>query len=215
LLPASANRIESSVEGSIGADGRLEARIQRQYFGQSSIALRHVELLLGSSELKKRFERGFGRRIAGTTVGKVATEGLPAENRLAVNLDLAAERFGQSMQGRVFIVRPGLLTSGGDYLFTSKQRTAPIKLEADLRRDSIKVKLPPGFKLDELPELAEIESPYGSLKARWAVRDGEIVMEQTLEIHGTVAPASEYAQVRDFFERVAGAQGAPVVLVRE
>ena len=112
-------------------------------------------------------------------------------------------------------MRPGLLTSGGDYVFTSKQRTAPIKLDADLRRDSIRVKLPPGFKLDELPETAKLESPYGALEAEWTVRDGEIVMEQTLEVRDALVPASEYLKLRDFFERVAGALGAPVVLVKE
>ena len=90
-----------------------------------------------------------------------------------------------------------------------------MKLEADLRHDSIKVKLPGGFKLDELPAPAKVESPYGSIQATWAVRDGEIVMEQTLEIREMVAPAADFAQVRDFFDKVAGVEGAPVVLVRQ
>jgi hypothetical protein len=132
-----------------------------------------------------------------------------------VNLELAAERFGQSMQGRLFVVRPGLLTSGGDYSFTSKPRASPIKLESDLRRDSIKIKLPDGFRLDELPQSAKVESPYGTLEASWSVRDGEVTMEQFLEIRATVAPASEYPQIRDFFDRVAGARSAPVVLVKQ
>ena len=81
----------------------------------------------------------------------------------------------------MFITRPSLLTSGGDYIFTSKQRTEPIKLDADLRHDSIRVKLPPGFKLDELPEAAMIESPCGKLEAKWTFSNGEIFMEQTLD----------------------------------
>jgi hypothetical protein len=214
LLHASANRIESSVEGAIGADGRLEARIRRQYFGQSSIPLRATEMLRGSDDLKKRLERGFGRRLAATTVSNVATESRTEENALSLHLELAAERFAQ-MQGRLLIARPGVLTSGGDYFFTSKQRTAPIELDADLRRDSIRIKLPAGFKLDELPGAVKIESRYGTLEASWTVQDAEIVMEQTLEIREATVPAAEYAQVRDFFDRVAGAQNAPVVLVKQ
>jgi hypothetical protein len=59
--------------------------------------------------------------------------------------------------------------------------------------------------VDELPEPALIEYPYGTLQASWAVSDGEIVMDQSLDIRGTFAPPSEFAQVRDFFERVAAA----------
>ena len=213
LLPASANRIESQIEATMDADGQLQAHLQRQYFGQSSVGLRAVDKLRGSDELKKRLERAFSRRLGGTTLTNIATR--PEQNPLALSLDLVAERFGQIMQGRLLIVRPGALTSGGDYFFTSKQRSSPVKLDADIRHDSIKVKVPAGFKLDELPAPAKIESAYGSLEASWAVRDGEIVMEQTLEIRETVAPPSEYAQLRDFFDRVAGVQAAPVVLLKQ
>ena len=44
VLPASANRIESVVEATLDADGRLQAGIQQRYFGQSGILLREIEL---------------------------------------------------------------------------------------------------------------------------------------------------------------------------
>ncbi len=214
LLPARTNRIEAAVEATMNANGGISARLQRQYFGQSGIPLRAVDQLRGHEELQKRFERGFTRRLGGVTIKSVAANG-SADDRLVVNVDLTAERFGQLMQDRLLIVRPGALSSGGEYIFTSRKRSSPVKLEADLRHDSIKVKLPDGFKLDELPAPAKVESAYGSIQGSWAVHDGEIVMEQTLEIRDMVAPASDFAKVRDFFDRVAGVEGAPVVLIRQ
>ena len=215
VLVADARRIESSVEGSVDADGKLSATIQRHYFGQSSVSLRAIEKMQGNEELKKRFESALTSSIGGITLNRIATVMQPENHQLSVNLDLAAERFGQSMQGRLFIVRPGMLTSGGDYVFRSQQRTAPIQLEADLRREIIRIKLPQGFKLDEIPAPAKIAGPYGSLQVTWSVRDGEVVMDQTLAVRETLTPPSEYPQVRDFFARVAGARRAPVVLVRQ
>lgn len=215
VLPASDRRIDSVIEGGVDVNGNLAASIQRQYFGQSSVRLRAVEKMRGGDELKKVFERGFTRTVGATTLNKVLTETHPEDNRLSVNLDLTAQTFAQIMQGRLFVVRPGLLTSGGDYTFDSKKRTAPIRLEADLRHDAIKLKVPMGLQLDELPAPAKVEGPYGSLQVTWSASDGEIVMNQTLEVHQMVAPASEYAQVREFFEKVAGAEAAPVVLVKK
>jgi transglutaminase-like putative cysteine protease len=215
LFPAESNRVESSVEATMDPGGKMTAQVRRQYFGQSGIQLRAIEKLRGADEVKKRFERGFSRRIGGTTITRVATEGRPEENRLAVQIDLSAEQFGQLMQGRLLVVHPGLLSNGGEYIFTTRQRTAPVKLEAGLRRDSIKIKVPAGFKLDELPEPARIEGPYGTLSANWKVANGEILMEQTLEIKEKLAAAAEYPQVRDFFDKVAGAQAAPVVFIRQ
>ncbi|MGA2714110.1 MAG: DUF3857 domain-containing protein [Bryobacteraceae bacterium] len=213
-LSAAANRIESSVGGSVDANGRLTASIERTWFGQAARPLRATETLRGSGDLKKLFERSLSARL-GATVNKLGTEAKPEQNSITASLDVTAEGFAQSMQGRLFIVRPGLLTSGGDYFFKSRQRTVPVRLESDLRRDTIRIKLPAGFKLDELPANAKIESAYGNLEAKWSLQDGEIVMEQTLEIRETVAPVSEYAKVRDFFDKVDGAQAAPVVLVKQ
>jgi hypothetical protein len=215
LFPADSNRIESSVEATMEPGGKMTAQVHRQYFGQSGIQLRAIEKLRGADEVKKRFERSFSRRVAGATVNRVATEGHAEENLLSVHIDLSAQQFGQLMQGRLLVVNPGLLGGGGDYFFTARQRTAPVKLEAGVRRDSIRIKVPPGFKVDEIPEAAKVEGPYGSLSSSWKVDNGEILVEQTLEIKDTVAPASEYAQVRAFFEKVAGAQGAPVVFIRQ
>ena len=214
VLSAAANRIESNIEATLDTTGRLNARIQRRYYGQSAVTLRATEKLEGAAELKKRFERSYSRRLPATSLTSVSTDAHPEESFLNLALNLAADRFGQVMQGRLFVVRPGLLTSGGEYFFTSKQRTAPVKLEAGLRRDSIVIKLPDGFKLDEVPPPAKIQSPYGTLEASWIVKDGEIVMQETLEILETIVPAADYSKVRDFFDLVAGTHNAPVVLVR-
>src|SRR5262245_1992221 len=182
VVSATANRIESTVEAVLDAAGHLDARVQRRYYGQSAVALRTTEKLKGAAELKKRFERAYYRRLPATSLSAISTEPHTEESALDLKLNVAVDRFGQVMQGRLFVVRPGILTSGGEYNFASKQRTAPVKLEADLRRDSIVIKLPAGFELDELPRPAKIESPYGTLEANWVMRDGQIVMEETFEV---------------------------------
>jgi hypothetical protein len=138
----------------------------------------------------------------------------PEGNWVSLNLDLGAERFGQNMQGRLYVVRPGLLASGGEYFLPAKERSAPVKLESDLRRDSIRIQIPAGYQVDELPAPVRIENAYGSLEASWAVENGEIIMKQTLEIRQRVAPAAEYRQVREFFDRLTGAETAPIVFVK-
>ena len=43
----------------------------------------------------------------------------------------------------------------------------------------------------------------------------DLVMEQTIEISDTVAPAAEFNKVRDFFDQLAGVQTAPVVFLKQ
>jgi hypothetical protein len=77
------------------------------------------------------------------------------------------------------------------------------------------VKIPAGFKLDEMPVPMKIETAYGTLDASWTVTNDELRFQHTIEIRTTTAPATEYPQVREFFDRIAGALGAPVIFVRE
>jgi hypothetical protein len=90
-----------------------------------------------------------------------------------------------------------------------------VKLEADSRQDTIRIKIPTGLKVDELPSPAKIDSEFGSLEATWSVKDGEIVMHEKFEIRESLAPATAYSKVKEFFELVGGAHTAPVVLVKE
>jgi transglutaminase-like putative cysteine protease len=215
VVSANDNRVESTVEAVLDAGGRLDAQVNRKYYGQSGVALRTTEKLQGSAELKKRFERSYSRRLPASSLSGISTQPHAEDSVLDVKLNVAVDRFGQVMQGRLLVVRPGLLTSGGEYGFSSRQRTAPVKLEADLRREFIRIKLPEGFKLDELPMLAKIQSRYGTLEANWTLQDGYIQMQETLEIHEALVPASDYPSVRAFFDEVAGAHNATVILVRQ
>jgi hypothetical protein len=214
LLPLDSRRVETNIEATMDADGRLQARLKRQYFGQAGTSLRGVQRLLGNDDVKKIFETAFTRRIGGTTLARVSTGDSPEDHRITVNVDLAAERFGL-LQGKLLLVRPGLLSNTTEYYFSTRQRTTPVRLSAALRSDSIHIKVPAGFKVDEIPQPRKVESPYGKLSASWSVKDGDLVMEQTIEISDTVAPAAEFPKVRDFFESVAGVQNAPVVFVKQ
>jgi transglutaminase-like putative cysteine protease len=214
LMPATSNRIESTVDAVINAAGHVDARYERQYYGQSGAGLLEADRVAGRDEIKKRFERGLSQRLSAVSLKQVELKPERNENRLAVTLDLSAERFGQIMQNRLLVVRPGLLSSGSEYRFLNRQRAAPVRLEADVRRESIRIKLPEGFKFDEVPAPAKIESAYGNLETQWSFEGGEIVMKLALEVRDTVAPASDYSKVREFFESVAGAENAAVVLLR-
>jgi hypothetical protein len=214
MASAAANRIESNIEAALDIIGRIDARVTRRYYGQSSVSLYATEKT-GAAELRKRLEESYARRLPAASLSNISTEAHPEESLLKLNLNLTADRFGQLMQGRLFVVRPGFLISGGAYSFSSKERSTPIKLEADLRRNSITIKLPDGFKIDEVPEAVQIDSPYGKLDAAWTVKDGAILMQETLEIREMQAPASAYAKVREFFDLVTKAHNAPIILLKQ
>ena len=75
--------------------------------------------------------------------------------------------------------------------------------------------MPPQFKVDELPDPVQLESPYGSYRAEWKSADDTLSFEQRLEVKDITAPASQYAAIREFFEKVAGGQHEAAVLINQ
>jgi hypothetical protein len=211
-LPASANRIELSIEGQMTADGQVQAHVVSQYFGQSASFWRASAK--EESAMKKALERIYARRLeGGVTVEHITSSDQGAKFDLSVDLQVA--HLGQSMMGKMLIVQPGSLMPDHGYTFPKAERKESIQLSARVRTDKVALKLPEGYVIDEMPPPVDLSGPYGAYHADWKASGDVVTMEQSLEIKRLIAPAVDYAKVRDFFDRVTGGQFAPIVLTKK
>jgi hypothetical protein len=213
LSPASA-RVDRKVDGRLDDGGHLNAHLVTEYFGQSGSAMRYLARHGGDDQLKKNLERTYSRRLGGVKLDKITPEDHASEDRMELSLDVAVGQFGQFMREKMLVIKPGALAPDADYSFSNKERKLPVRLESRLRQDSVVLQLPGGFAIDEIPDPVEIESPYGVYKASWKSGDGSVTFNQSLEIKDILAAPSEYAKVKDFFDRVQGGQIAPVILLK-
>ena len=202
------------MDATLDDTGQLTAHMFTDYYGQTGTALRYSTKHESADQLKKRLERSFSRRLGGVALEKISPEDHAQDGRLRLPVDFGVTKFGQ-VQSRLLILKPGTLVPDPEYSFTNKERKLPVKLTAHVRKDSVTLKLPPGFGVDEIPDPVEIESPYGNYRASWKGSSEEVVFEQSVEIKDMVAPVAEYAQIRDFFDKVPGWQNAAVVLVKK
>jgi hypothetical protein len=81
--------------------------------------------------------------------------------------------------------------------------------------EQVRIKLPAGFAIDEMPESTKLDAAFGNYSASFEASGDQIVFTRTLKIKRTTVPASDYDSVRNFFGRVHSAEQAPVVLVRK
>lgn len=213
LSPASA-RIERTVDAQMDENGHLAAHLVTEYFGQSGSAVRYMTRHGSMDKLKQNLERSYSRRLGGVTLDKISPADHAPDNRMELAVDLGVGQFGQFMQQKMLVVKPGVLAPDTDYVFSNKERKLPVRLESRLRKDSVVIQLPAGFIIDELPDPVAIESPYGAYKASWKTANGSVTFEQSLEIKETLAAPAEYAKVKEFFDQVLGGQSAPVVLLK-
>lgn len=214
FMPASANRVESNIEGTLDNIGALQAHVGREYFGQAA-ARAHTRVAHQTNEqLKRGYEKSLARSVGAIAVKQAEITGRVAEGRMRLSLDFTAEHFSQVVQSLI-LVRPGALALDADYVFTTTERKLPVKLEGEVYKDSVRIQLPPGYKVDEIPDAVKFESPYGVYQASWKADGAGILFEQSTEVRDMLAPVAKYAEVKAFFDNIMGSQGAPVVLVRK
>lgn len=214
LLAASTNRIDSAIEASMDDGGKLEAHVARQYFGQAAARAHARVAHQTNEELKRGYEKSLARNVGAIAVKQAGISGRIGDGQMQLSLDFAAQNFSQTMQGMI-IVKPGALALGAEYAFTTAERKLPVKLDADVYHDAVRIKLPASYKIDEMPDAVHLESRYGVYQASWKADGGELVFEQSTEIRDGLVPAAQYAELRAFFEKIGGSQAAPVVLVKK
>lgn len=213
LLPIAANRVETTVEAMLHPDSRLEGKLVTNLYGEPASRMRgaHYE---GQEALKKMFEVSFAYRVGGSSIQEVSGSDVFEQSRFDASVKFGANQFGKIMQGRLLVFDPGALVAIDGYSLPSRQRVLPIRLNARMRKDSVRIKVPEGFTIDELPESIELKSDYGSYRGKWVAQQGEVVMDQTIEIADVLAPATDYAKIRQFFDKVSAAQHSSVVLLK-
>ena len=214
LLDPALNRMESEVEATLNSDGRVRVTAQRRHFGTSARYLRGMFARESADEARKYYERVLSQRLGGLELHSVLPADRPADHVLGVKLEFDALKFSQT-QGRLVLVKPGLLMPGSRYVFTSDKRTLPVRLFAERRIDRVTMTVPESLQPDDVPDPIELRSRYGLYKASYTIKDGKVVVEQRLEVNDAIVPAAEYAALRDFFTQVSGYEHSAVVLTRK
>jgi hypothetical protein len=208
------SRSELSGQAKLLPNGALIGTISETRYGANAVSERAWLKSHDRQDFTRRIETCVSSNIPAAKLTRIETpDPAPKEFRLDVEFDAPA--YGQSMQGRMLVFRPGLLTQRGVVSLTQSKRKYPIVLHARDYSDTFRVELPPGFAVDELPDSGKLESPYGTFRMTVKAEGHAILVTRSLELKSVTVPSADYAKVRQFFGTIAGAEAAPVVLAKE
>jgi hypothetical protein len=163
----------------------------------------------------KNIEKWIARGASGAIISKIEPSDNSAEGRFALDVDFTAARYGQVMQNRLLVFKPAIVSRRESLSLTESSRKHPVVLEPNAYNETVKVKLPEGFVVDELPAAVKLETPFGSYATNYVVKDGQLNFTRSLVLQGATIPVGEYSKVRSFFEKMRAAEQTPVVLAKK
>jgi Domain of Unknown Function with PDB structure (DUF3857)/Transglutaminase-like superfamily len=215
VTPPEANRLERQSELTLTSDGSLMASVRERSIGQSAVEERRKFRHLTRPEYTKQIEKWITRGAAGAKVSKIEPADNNANGQFALDVDFAVGGYAQVMQERLMVFKPAAVSRLESLFLTDASREQPVVLGPYAFDETVRVKLPSGFQVDEMPDAIKLDTPFGSYVTSYEAKDGQLLFTRKLVQRSATIPVERYNSVRNFYERIRAAEQAPVVLMRK
>lgn len=213
--PPESNQLERQIEATLAVDGSITGSIQERSVGQSAVDERRAFKYFSRPDYLKMIEMWITRGVSGAHVTRVEPVDGKMDGRFALNVEFSAASYAQLMQNRLLVFKPAIVNRRDALVLTQAARKYPIVIESNAFTETVRVKLPEGFDVDELPDALKLDTAFGNYAASYDVKDGQLLFTRKLTMRAMTIPAADYATVRNFFERIRAVEQSPVVLARK
>ena len=163
----------------------------------------------------KVIENWVATGASGAKVTKLQPKDNSDGGRFDLDVDFTAVSYAQLMQNRLLVFKPAIVSRQESLALTEVTRKLPVVLDARNFTETVRVKIPDGFEVDELPDALKLDASFGSYNTTYLIKEGQLVFTRTLAQRAGTIPAAQYQTVRSFFERIRAAEQSPVVLVKK
>ena len=215
ILAPGLSQLDRQTDVVLASDGSITANLKERSIGQTAVDERRAFRQLSTTAYKGMIENWVTRGASGAKVSRL----LPTDDNdgtgFGLDVDFSAVAYAKSMQDRLLVFNPSIVSRRESVFLTEPTRKHPMVLESHAFTETVRVKLPVGFDVDELPDPVKLEASFGSYKTSYEVKSGELLFIRTLSQRAGTIPADQYQAVRSFFDRIRAAEQAPVVLAKK
>lgn len=215
VTPPEANRMERTVEAELGADGGLTAKVSERSFGQAAVDERRIFKRNARPEYTKVIEHWITETAPSANVLKSEPNDDARGGKFALDVEFKSPNYAKSMRGNLLMFKPAIISRRSSVFLTEANRKHPVVLDSYGYVETVRIKLPVGFDVDEMPEAVEVNQPFGNYAAKCEVKDGHLIFSRSMALKAGMIPVEQYTSVRNFFGQILAVEQAPVVLVKK
>jgi hypothetical protein len=214
-LPAESSSFDRQSDVVLTSEGSISATVRERASGQVAADFRRQFRGLSSADYLRVIENWVATGASGAKVTKLQPKDNSDGGRFDLDVDFTAVSYAQLMQNRLLVFKPAIVSRQESLALTEVTRKLPVVLDARNFTETVRVKIPDGFEVDELPDALKLDASFGSYNTTYLINEGQLVFTRTLAQRAGTIPAAQYQTVRSFFERIRAAEQSPVVLVKK
>ncbi len=215
ILPPEMNKLERNIEVTLNSQGGIAGKINQKTIGQTATRSRSQQRNLSAGDYNRMIENWVSRGASGAKTSKISSSDNHKEGNFNLDVEFSADYYAQIMQNRLMVFKPAIIGRLDNLSFNDGRRFHPYMINSNTYSENIKINLPEGFIVDEIPEATELETAFGKYSVKYEVKDNQIIFTRSLKLTRSTVAADKYDSVRNFFGQVHSAEQSPIVLMRK
>jgi hypothetical protein len=212
---ANATRREADLE--LDATGAVTATVKELLTGQAAAAFRRELAASSSSDLTKNVSAQISRALPGAQIFGVRIPESPEDpDPLSLEYSVKSTSFA-SRSGKLLVIKPMAIWGNQLPVFNSLERRRPVLFEMkSTQNDMVRIRIPAGCKLDEYPSRhTDLTTTFGTFVQTCDVSEGQITIRRLLVLTTRLVPATDYRDLKNFFDLARSEAEASIVLVND
>jgi tetratricopeptide (TPR) repeat protein/transglutaminase-like putative cysteine protease len=196
------NLTQTSLEVSLGADGRATVRGTSRVAGERAAAYRGA--YQAEEARRATFEQAWNRTFPGLEVERVSLSDLTRlEDDVSMTFELQVARYANPDRGGLRFTPFGQSATYAETWAPLSSRRWPLFLGQPWEnRFAYRHELPPGWTAVEVPAPASFAAPFGSFEVRYLAEGGTLLAEGRVAFRQSLVPVADYPAFRDFLSRI-------------
>lgn len=215
IVPPEFNKLERDIDVALDFKGGLSGVIREKANGQSATGFRREFRGNSVDDYNKKIERWVSSGMTATKVSKITPKDNLSEGEFNLDVEFTAPGYAQVMQDRLLVFKPAIIGRLDRLSFSGDKRFHPFLLDAAAYTEKIKIKLPEGFIVDEMPDPTSLKTSFGNYSVSYEVKDNYLLFTRSMTLNKTIIPSDKYNSLRAFFGQIRSAEQSPVVLMKK
>lgn len=210
----SQSKLEMITATIVPEDGLIKGRYSISYGGYEALGWRSSY----ASEAENVFQDAFKKKVPEWKIEKLAVNNKSDDVSGSVNVSCDFEAEDENASPGVFYFNPIMAGRWATNPLKSKERIYPVDLGTGISNSFIgNFTLPEGYALEEMPKAEIVMLPDKGGKFSYQVRQvGNVIQVNSLvQVTRTRFLPEEYADLKEFFERVVQKHAQPLVIKKK
>jgi hypothetical protein len=197
--PAEQNGLESKTLVHLQADGNGTAEVELKYLGVSNARRHSFYRGRSESDIRRMYDERVARYVNQAAFREASIEGTEDNRKQIVEKFSFAGDFATASSGDSWFFQPFFLTGLAVPEVSPRPRLLPLDLGTPFRqKGEYRIELPPGLRIDRVPEKTSIKSEFGELQVEYALDGNVLRATQILSFTVSRILPEKYPEFRDF-----------------